>query len=56
MGKKIKMKKVECDPHWNGKPDFVLMDPTTFKAYRRVMNPTYGMTKKEKRLYKLLHE
>lgn len=58
MGKKSETKKVLLTPdlHWNGRPDFVLMSKGQHDAYMKIMNPTHGMNKKEKRLYKLLYE
>lgn len=39
-----------------GQAEVLYMSPGNYKAYMRIMDPTYGMSKKEKRLFKLLYE
>lgn len=48
--------RVDLPDYKGGQPEIALMSAGNYKAYMRVMNPTYGMSKKEKKLYKLLYE
>lgn len=56
--KKVKIQpqeRIDMDSGYSH-PDVLYMSKGNFDAYMKLMDPTRGMSKKQKKLYKLLYE